>query len=188
MKKVIVFVGLLVFLLAAGCGGGQDAAPDTQPVHDEENQEDQADQGSIETPVESTISIRPPDGWVKQETSSSELLVHYLKDVASFIVTRGSLAESGDLENYINVIQQEQMVSAMFDNIVFGDVKNTTVDGYPAKEYDFSCEIAGIGFKYISVFLIKDGYSYNFLLGGFPEDFAQLENDFREFLNSVKFE
>ena len=76
----------------------------------------------------------------------------------------------------------------MSDNIEFGGVENTTVDGYTGKKMSYTYEGMGLTLKAVVIYIIIDDYAYTLTYAALTDFFDGLQGDFDQFVNSVRFE
>ncbi len=186
---VMVLMVVLLLVAASGCGGGSEVG---EPKGNQSGGE--SDEGGGKTGGETgsktgvtgvSVTLTPPEGWEKKESSGALLL--YTKGPSNFTVSRDSIpAEAASLDSYLTFAQNK--LSGRYDGIDFSSAENLKVGGYDGKKYFTAYEMANTPFKMVIVYILRDNYAYHLQGGAMAEDFDSVLPDFEALISSFKFE
>lgn len=188
-RYFMVLVLVVLLLAAAGCGGGKETGDPSGNENGsgaaEENGGEKGDaNGGEVAPTEVKVSVTPPEGWEKGESSA---LIQYTKGPSSFMVVQDRIRQDVDgLEGYLEVAQEK--LSETFSKVEFSSVENIKVDGHDSKKFFGTYEVAGMPFKLLTVYVYREGYIYNLQGCALAEDFDPLLPEFEAFISSFRFE
>ncbi|HHX87749.1 MAG TPA: hypothetical protein GX693_06195 [Firmicutes bacterium] len=196
-KCFTVLVLVLLLLAAAGCGGDSGTADPSGSQSENGTADETGGETGNETSNETgnetggetvdadvNVKVVPPEGWEEHE---SRALVHYMKGTSSFMIVRERVGEGIDgLDGYLEYAKEA--LAETFSNTEFGSVESLKVDGHDSRKFTLSCEASNMPFKYLIVYVFRDGYVYNLQGGGFKEDVDALLPEFEEFISSFRFE
>ena len=194
-RYLAVLVLVVLLLAAAGCGGngGEVAEPSDNESGNgaiEENGDENGDENGVENGGETAVSevkvvVTPPEGW--EEADESTALVSYMKGTASFMVVREKVAAGIDgLDGFL--AKAREKLSETFADPEFSSIENVKVDGYNGRKFFFSTKVAGLPFRYLIIYVFRDGYIYHLQGCALGDDFDALLPEFEAFISSFRFE
>jgi len=199
-KSAVLFLCAALTISICSCGSAAGKTETTKAAEDttiEETAEETASEETemtaglttvqtapVSTVPDITVTITPPDGWVKVE--NSVILAQYTKSTASFMVSNESYFSSTNLDDVVT--EAKGIFSDSFTNVEYiGDTETITVDGHDARKFFFTCEFGTIPFKYEYIYIkIGDGI-YSIVFGDFEETFDALAPDIEKILTDIKF-
>ena len=192
LPRYITVLFLVVLLLAAaGCGGnGGDATdPSTNGSGNgavEENGGKNGDENGGETAApEVKVAVTPPEGW--EERDDPAALASYMKGTSSFMVIPEKIAANVDgLDGYL--AKAHEKLAQIFEDPEFSSVENVKVDGYDGRKFFFNTTVAGLPFRYLIIYVFRDGYIYHLQGCALGDDFNALLPEFEAFINSLRFQ
>ncbi|NLZ31524.1 MAG: hypothetical protein GX890_00265 [Firmicutes bacterium] len=62
------------------------------------------------------------------------------------------------------------------------------VDGYDGRKFFFNTTVAGLPFRYLIIYVFRDGYIYHLQGCALGDDFNALLPEFEAFINSFRFQ
>jgi hypothetical protein len=190
-RYVAVLILVVLLLAAAGCGGdgGDVAEPSNNETGNgavEENGGENGDENGGETAApEVKVAVTPPEGWEEGDVSTA--LVSYMKGPSSFMVVREKVAAGIDgLDGYL--AKAKEKLSETFEDPEFSSIENVKVDGYDGRKFFFTTKVAGMPFKYMIIYVFRDGYIYHLQGCALGDDFDALLPEYEAFISSFRFE
>lgn len=188
-RYLTVLVLVVLLLAAAGCGGdGGDAAdPSTNESGNGATEENGDENGGETAAPEVKVKVTPPEGW--EEKDDPTALASYMKDTSSFMVMPEKVAADVDgLDGFLVKAQEKLSEMKTFEDPEFSSVESLKVDGHDGRKYYFTTKVAGMPFKYIIVYVFRDGYIYHLQGCALGDDFDALLPEFEAFIDSFRFE
>jgi hypothetical protein len=179
LPKLAAGILILLLMMLPGCGSGERSAEkgtgEAKSVAPEVSKESGRPAG---------ISVTPPAGW--DEHQGAGLLAGYRKEAASFMVTRDALPADADTpDKFIDFVRGE--FGKVFANPRFEDVQTLRLADHESRKLIFIGTTYGMEFKYMVVYVFRNGTAYTLTCGTLVSDFAESEKDFQELINSFKF-
>jgi PBP1b-binding outer membrane lipoprotein LpoB len=187
MKRSLIILSILLFIaiIATACGGNE--APVKEEPKAQENSAAE-EKGTAEAPKpeafkEMTVELATIDGWEKQDTPS--VLVHYLKEGNTVMVTRDRMPEEANTpEKFLDYVKERFTES--FNNVEFQDVAEIGVSDPDKHFLIYTHKIMNMEMKGWITYIFHDKYAYTLACGGLSENFSELEEEFRTFIESFK--
>lgn len=199
LRYLTVLLLVVLLLAAAGCGGnggdvadpsnnetGNGAIEENGGENGDKNGDKNGEKNGVETAgPEVKVAVTPPEGWEEQDDSTA--LASYMKDTSSFMVIPEKVAADVDgLDGFLAKAQERLLQT--FEDPELSSVENVKVDGYDGRKFFFTTKVAGMPFKYLIIYVFRDGYIYHLQGCALGDDFDALLPEFEAFISSFRFE
>ncbi|MBE6688753.1 MAG: hypothetical protein E7588_05695 [Ruminococcaceae bacterium] len=130
-----------------------------------------------------------PDTWQTQMNDGMACLYVSANDPSNVSVSSFSLGDFATLDDYISGLPESfaSQWNTVFGETDFGEPADIKVGGCDAKQYIYEVSIGGLDYKYMQVFVLKDGIVHTITYAARTQLFDTHLQNVNEILSSFTF-
>ena len=129
------------------------------------------------------LVVTAPDGWTANKNNPNVMM----KGPSSYIISTDSMPGNANTpDTYVDFAKSQFQKN--FKNVAFGPVSSLSVSGNEARRLEWSCQVSGIDFSYIYLYVFNTGHAYTLTCASMKSDLPKMKPDFESIIASAKLE